>query len=186
MSKIIQKYKALMIDVDGTLVPNEKEGMPSKKVASAITEANKLIHVGIATNRPLFLVEHIFEHLKLSGPSIVNGGGQVIDIASKKVYYRQPVENEDINKVYQITKSKGLFLRLDNDEEEISYTSTCLLKRFWGCLYQLLSSQMQKICARSYQRYLRYQRISRQVGQKENGLFRFHMQKGQNNMQLLK
>lgn len=107
-----------MIDVDGTLVPNEREGMPSKKVAAAIATASKLIHIGVATSRPIFLVQHIFDHLKLSGPSIINGGAQVIDIESKKIFFRQPIEKEDVSNVYKITKKRGIVLKLDTDKKE--------------------------------------------------------------------
>lgn len=121
-SNNISRYKALMIDVDGTLVPNEREGMPSEKVVAAIAEASKLLRVGIATSRPIFLVQHIIDHLKLSGPSIINGGGQVIDIGSKKVFYREPIEKKDVSKTHQITKRHNVLLRLDTDEEEIPAT----------------------------------------------------------------
>jgi hydroxymethylpyrimidine pyrophosphatase-like HAD family hydrolase len=33
-----KKYKALIVDVDGTLIPNKRDGMPSQKVAEAIAD----------------------------------------------------------------------------------------------------------------------------------------------------
>ena len=33
-----KKYKALILDLDGTLTPNRRDGMPSKKVREAIAD----------------------------------------------------------------------------------------------------------------------------------------------------
>ena len=66
------KYKALICDVDGTLIPNRKQGMPSKKVIAAIKKAQQVLHVGVATARIYNDVHHILHALKLSGPSIVH------------------------------------------------------------------------------------------------------------------
>lgn len=113
------KYKALIVDVDGTLIPNRRDGMPSARVTEAVATASKIVHVGIASSRPPFLLRHIIDHLKLSGPSIVNNGGQVIDFALGKTFYRQPVEKNDVAKIYEITKRYNVPLRLDTDEEDL-------------------------------------------------------------------
>lgn len=88
------KYKALIVDVDGTLIPNRRDGMPSKRVTEAINKASKLIHVGVATSRCLPVLGHIFDHLNLSGPSIINGGAQIIDVRSKKHYTQEFIFRE--------------------------------------------------------------------------------------------
>lgn len=118
------KYKALILDIDGTLIPNRRDGMPSEKVAQAIKEASKYIHVGVATSRPLFIVNHIAKHLKLSGPSIINGGAQIIDMATNKILYRQPIETEDVLKVARIAKRFKLFINVDTDKEVLVASDT--------------------------------------------------------------
>ena len=97
-----KKYKALILDVDGTLVPNRRDGMPSKRVTEAIAKASKILHVGIATSRPYLVLSHIVDHLKLSGPSIIIGGAQIIDTTSKKILFEQPLLEEDVFKVAKI------------------------------------------------------------------------------------
>lgn len=49
-----KKFKALLVDVDGTLMENRRNAMPSEKVRKIITKASSLIHIGVATSRPLF------------------------------------------------------------------------------------------------------------------------------------
>lgn len=88
-----------MIDVDGTLIPNKIDGMPSKKVTEAIAQASKKIHIGVATSRPIFMLEHIFDHLQLDGPSILNAGSQIIDVITKKMLWEQPILNKDVQKI---------------------------------------------------------------------------------------
>jgi len=110
-----KKYKALIVDVDGTLIPNKRDGMPSKKVTGAIAKASKILYVGVATSRPYFLLAHIVDHLKLSGPSIIVGGAQVIDTTSKKILFEQSLLKEDVLKVIRLLKTSPVPLTvLDN------------------------------------------------------------------------
>lgn len=118
-NKLTRQYKALIFDVDGTIIPNRKDGMPSKRVTEAVAKASKILHVGAASSRPLFLLQHIFAHLKLSGPSIVSGGALVIDITEKKTYYRQTIDKKDISIVQKIARNWNIRLYADTDEREI-------------------------------------------------------------------
>lgn len=104
-SKFEKKYKAIIIDVDGTLITNHKESLPSKKVTAAIAKASKKIHVGIATSRCFDVAKEIIKHLELSGPSILNGGSQVIDFPSGKESYAQPIDKKDVQEIISIFKS---------------------------------------------------------------------------------
>lgn len=113
-----------MLDLDGTIIPNKLDGMPSEKVMAAISKASKILHVCLASSRPVFLMRHIFDHLKLSGPSITNGGAQVIDFTLGKTYYRQPVEQKDILPAYKIAQKFKLPLIADNDHQEIKILGT--------------------------------------------------------------
>ena len=117
-----KKYKALILDVDGTLIPNKRDGMPSEKVKNAIAKASKLIHVGVATSRPYFILSHIVEHLKLSGPSIIVGGAQIIDTTSKKILFEQPLLKEDIFKVADILKKSPVQFTVFDDGKDIIFS----------------------------------------------------------------
>lgn len=99
-----KKFKALIIDCDGTLIANEMDAMPSPVVKQAIKSASKLIHIGIATQRPLFYSRAILKHLNLSGPSIISGGAQVIDSKTLKILHEEQIRKEDLLEVIKIVK----------------------------------------------------------------------------------
>lgn len=116
-----KKFKAIIFDCDGTLIPNKRNGLPSKKVTEAITKISKLIHVGIATSRPLFLAVPIMKHLNLSGPSIVAAGAQIVDGETFKILNEKSIEKKDLSKAISIVRKFKLkyFLQdgISNDKE---------------------------------------------------------------------
>lgn len=113
MNNKIKEYKALMLDLDGTTVPDWPRGMPSERVTKAIAEARKKIYVGIATSRPYLDAQYIIEHLDLSGPCIVNNGAQVIDARSRKILREQRMLKNDVLAVYEIVKKMNLVLQIN-------------------------------------------------------------------------
>ena len=115
-----KKYKALILDVDGTLIPNRRDAMPSKKVTEAIAKASKILHLGIATSRPYSILSHIFDHLKLSGPSIINAGSQIIDLPSGKILFEKPLLIQDFMEIGKFSKTLRAPLRVyDNNKYNI-------------------------------------------------------------------
>lgn len=96
-----KKYKALILDVDGTII-NGQHALPSKKVSEAIGKVKNSISVGVATSRPFFILKHISSHLKLSGPSIILGGASVVDSVSGKVLWRKLIDKDDLYKIRKI------------------------------------------------------------------------------------
>lgn len=99
------KYKALISDVDGTLVPYNLASLPSKKVIQAIHKAKDKIHIGVATSRPLFMMEEIFSLLELSGPSVLAGGAQVYDTTTKKIIYVNPMDRNIVETIVKKLKT---------------------------------------------------------------------------------
>lgn len=83
------QYKALICDLDGTAIPNRRDGMPSKAVFQAITKARKEIQVSVATSRPYFFAEPIVRALDLTGPSIFHNGARIIDVSTNSVLWEQ-------------------------------------------------------------------------------------------------
>jgi HAD superfamily hydrolase (TIGR01484 family) len=92
----MKKYKALMLDLDGTTIPPLLKGLPSRKVSEAIAKANKRLHVGIVSARPFSLVKPISSHLSLSGPSIISGGAQIVDFPSEKIVLQEFISKKDV------------------------------------------------------------------------------------------
>lgn len=97
-------YKALITDVDGTLIVNSVNGLPTPRVKEAIKKAQKVAHIGIATSRPMFMLDDLFASVEFSGPCIVAGGAQIYDASTKKITYNQAIETDDFWKVIDILK----------------------------------------------------------------------------------
>lgn len=98
------KYKALICDVDGTLIPNTQHGMPSKKVVDFTKKATKILPVGIATARSKSITMHLLEALSLNAPCIITGGSQIIDPVSKKILLEISLSIGDVKKIIEIGK----------------------------------------------------------------------------------
>lgn len=98
------KFKALMIDCDGTLIESRIDAVPSKKVTEAINKASKYIHIGLATSRSYEETEYIAKHLNLTGPSILNGGALIIDFKSDKNLWEKAIPKKTADKVAKVFK----------------------------------------------------------------------------------
>lgn len=115
-----KKYKALILDVDGTLIPNKKDGMPSKRVTESIAKASKLLHIAIATSRPYSQFSHIANHLRLSGLCITSAGAQIIHALSKKILFEKPLFIQDFMEIGKFSKTLRVPLRVyDNNKYNI-------------------------------------------------------------------
>ncbi len=124
-----KKFKALMIDVDGTLVPNRMDGMPSQKIIDAINKASEKVHIGVATSRPLFLLKEIFRTLNLNGPSVIHGGGQIVDAQTHEILWEQPILEEDIKKVHKIFKALNMPTHISYKDADKEYDGSVKLDK---------------------------------------------------------
>jgi HAD superfamily hydrolase (TIGR01484 family) len=118
------QYKALICDVDGTLIPNKENAILSEKVKQAIAKASQNVYVGIATARPLFLLPYIVKELQLSGPSVINAGAEIIDLSTKKVLIEHLLEKEDLVFLLQRLEYFGLAIRLDDGQQDMVFDKT--------------------------------------------------------------
>lgn len=117
------KYKAIFLDVDGTIVPNYSQDVPSVRVSDAIAKARrKGIHVGLVTGRPLNYLHNILDHLQLEGPSVITNGSQIIDSVTKKTIWQQTLSQKDLKECLQIVDrfAKRVIV---NDDGHDKYTS---------------------------------------------------------------
>lgn len=110
-----RKYKALMLDVDGTTIENRSDAMPSKKVKDAIRKANKIIKVGLATSRPFWHVKHIIEDLEINAPCIIIGGAQIYEPKLKKIVWEKFIDTADVKEIFKIAKKLGVVIADDGD-----------------------------------------------------------------------
>ncbi len=97
-------YKALIIDIDGTLMVSQRDALPTEKVTKAIRKASKKIHIGVATQRDFPTTIPIIKHLGLTGPSILAGGAIIIDGKTFKIIKEEIIDKESLNQAIQIIK----------------------------------------------------------------------------------
>lgn len=82
-----KNYKALMLDIDGTTVPNGRTGKPSQAVIDAVKKAHDLIHISFATARRYAHTLHIAKALDLKSPSVVSGGAEIRDMKTGQIIW---------------------------------------------------------------------------------------------------
>lgn len=102
-----------MMDLDGTTIPNKVDGLPSQKVKKAVQMATKIIHVGVATARPMFLLHDILDALPLEGPSIITGGSQIIQCPTRKIVWEKSIEVNDLKKINDLCNELGISYSTD-------------------------------------------------------------------------
>jgi HAD superfamily hydrolase (TIGR01484 family) len=99
-------YKALMLDLDGTTIPNKVDGFPSARVAKAIHEAMKQIHVATVTSRSMYAAKPVIQHLKFVTPCIVEGGAHIVDPINYKTVWQVTIPNEEIKEIVALLKKR--------------------------------------------------------------------------------
>ena len=100
------KYKALFLDVDGTIVVHGSKSLPSFAVSKAIAQCKDAgIIVSLATSRPLDISLPIIEHLSLSGLCVVCGGVQIYDPQKKKVILETLLQKIAVPNVYAVARN---------------------------------------------------------------------------------
>lgn len=132
------KYKALILDLDGTTIPNSKKGMPSDKVRISIAQACKKVHVGIATSRCYTITHHIIDHLSLSGPSILSGGGKVMMFPEKEIVFQRPIANKDVKAVCSVLGKFDKRFYICDDDIDMQYKESYIPNK----VYQIFKTRV--------------------------------------------
>jgi HAD superfamily hydrolase (TIGR01484 family) len=121
-TKLQHKYKALMMDVDGTLIVNGGGNTISARVKTSIKESKNKIHISIASGRPLNQVSDIFDELGLKHPCVISGGSQIVDPVSKEILWERPLLSEDIQAITSQLNELQIKIWVVDNTEEILYT----------------------------------------------------------------
>ena len=113
------KYKALALDLDGTLINSEKK-LSTKNKKAVMEAAERGVHIILASGRPLFGIEPVAEALELSrvgGYILAYNGGNIINCKTKEVVYSRNFPPECIHDVCTLAKEHGVYaLSYDKDE----------------------------------------------------------------------
>lgn len=115
------QYKAIISDVDGTLIQQAKKGLmrsiPTKRVTEAVSKIKDNIHFGIATSRPLHALKYLFDHLSLTGPCIINGGSLIVDPITRKILWEKTLDTEVSATILEILKKKNIVIEAHTKEQ---------------------------------------------------------------------
>jgi hypothetical protein len=103
-----KQYKALMLDLDGTTIPNEIKGKASSAVIEAIAQASKKVYVGICTGRTYKWAAPVMDTLQLSGPSVVAGGAIIIDSQTREILEARYISNAACSRLEILLKELKL------------------------------------------------------------------------------
>lgn len=120
-----RKYKALMLDIDGTTVPNGITGMPSRAVINAVKKAKELVHISLATARRYTHTKHIAKVLDLDGPSVMSGGAEIRDMQTGQIIWSKFIPTSIANEIIDPLGKKFEIWIDDNNYylENIVYTA---------------------------------------------------------------
>ncbi|MGH7204013.1 MAG: HAD family hydrolase [Candidatus Levyibacteriota bacterium] len=100
------QYKAIISDIDGTLVPVKMDALPSKRVKKAVQKATeKGVLFSLATGRPFHLVEYLVDDLLLKSPIIVDNGAAIYSADTRRSLYDAIIDNNRANKIVAIINS---------------------------------------------------------------------------------
>lgn len=118
------KYKALICDVDGTLVPNSPIGIPSLKVLEALKMAQQIVSVSIATARTYSAVTPLLNLLQLSSPCIITGGAQIINPKTHEIFSEKLLSQSAFEEIKKIAYKFGVGLTVADDGHELVVSNT--------------------------------------------------------------
>lgn len=112
----MNKYKLLLLDLDGTTVASSGSALPSARVVAAVKQAEQYVRVALATGRPRDLAQPVIDALTLTGPSVFNGGAEIIDVVTHDVLHEQLLTVEAIRELIELSNSFGVAIYSDKDE----------------------------------------------------------------------
>ena len=116
------KYKALILDLDGTIIQIKQNGLnslPSENVRKHINRASKLINICISTGRSYSSSLPIFSFLNITAPSTISNGAQIIDPKSKRIIKEKIINLETAEEI--IKKIKFIPFKINDGVNDIQY-----------------------------------------------------------------
>src|SRR4051812_38787878 len=97
-------YKAIILDIDGTVIPNNKNGLPSPRLINVIQKIKDKVHVSVATGRALNLSRPIIKILGLNSPCIISGGTQIVDPITEKILWERDLSQEQVEEIMEVAR----------------------------------------------------------------------------------
>ena len=118
------KYKILVLDVDGTLLTNDKE--ISKRTLAALLKVQQMgVRIVLASGRPTYGLMPLAKKLELGnygGFILSYNGGQIIDALNGEVLFERRINPEMIPYIEKKAKKNGFTLFTYHDDTIITNT----------------------------------------------------------------
>lgn len=103
------QYKAIVLDLDGTLTNDKKEITPRTK--NALMKAQELgVRIILASGRPTFGIEELAEELEIGsygGFVLAFNGGKVLDWGTKQVVFEKTLDENLVPILYDAAMEHG-------------------------------------------------------------------------------
>lgn len=116
------RYKALILDLDGTTLPQGIKSKVSNRVKDAIFKAKDIVDICIATGRSMIYARSIINELKLTSPCIIASGVQVYDPLKKIFIYENELNPKTISQIIKVKEEIGLKLNVYDGETDYEFT----------------------------------------------------------------
>jgi HAD superfamily hydrolase (TIGR01484 family) len=114
------QYRAVVFDIDGTAIPNKRDGVPSKRLIEAVAAAKHKVHLIAATGRPASLAMPIIRKLQLIDPCVISGGTVIVDPVTSKNLVEAYLSREQIKAIADIHKKHSLVMKpYDSNGDEL-------------------------------------------------------------------
>lgn len=116
------KYKALALDLDGTLTDSRKQLSTKNKIA--IHKAiDKGVAVILASGRPVIGITHLAKELSLKekgGYILAYNGGNIIDCKTEEIIYEKIVPKKCIKTICESARKNNVFALTYTDSEIVA------------------------------------------------------------------
>lgn len=128
------QYKAIIADVDGTLIPPGAvpAPYPSKRLVAAVIKAKaRGVTFSLASARSLPWVKEIVEDLGLDAPIILDNGARIYDCKQKKYLWESFLPKEEAEKILNIlSRDKSLPIYIQNESQRLNLSEIKKVKKW--------------------------------------------------------
>lgn len=116
--------KLVISDIDGTIVQEQADGMPSLKTRSTIRQLeDKGIRLCLASGRSLPHVEPLFKYLPADALLILNGGSQIYDLKKNQYIWQKCIDKQSVQKITKLLIKHKVLRGLRTDIERYTNLS---------------------------------------------------------------
>ena len=124
----MEEIKALFFDIDGTIVEFQSNRI-RKEVVQAISKAHENGYkVGIASSRPLTIINDIENIWEIPWDGIVAGSGTIVYDQNKEIYKNHSFSKKTLQKIFAIAQENDIAMYVCGEEAYFTNYMPALMK----------------------------------------------------------